>query len=92
MLLIWSWKLLRLQSITSSYSAAILLPDATNILKKKRISFKAEEKNEVLKILSHCDSSATLDLGVMEIERLYPKFNGLTTRKIEMMWRLNEGK
>jgi len=45
----------------------------------------------VLKILSHCENKTTLDLGVMEIERLCPKFNGLTTKKIEM-WRVNEGK
>ena len=50
---------------------------------------QSEDKNEVLKILSHCESKDTLELGVKEIERLCPKLNGLTTRKIEM-WRVNE--
>jgi len=45
---------------------------------------QSEDKNEVLKILSHCESKDTLELGVKEIERLCPKLNGLTTRKIEM--------
>jgi len=67
----------------------ILLPGVPNILKKKRLTFKSEDKNEVLKILSHCESKDTLELGAKEIERLCPKLNGLTTRKIEM-WRVNE--
>mmetsp|Transcript_17979 Transcript_17979/g.24645 ORF Transcript_17979/g.24645 Transcript_17979/m.24645 type:complete len:120 (+) Transcript_17979:328-687(+) len=70
---------------------AILLPASTTLLKKTRFTYRAEKKKEVLNILSHCITKESLDLGVLEIERLCPAFNGLTTRKIEM-WRVNEGR
>jgi len=71
-----------------SSASKVLLPNALNVLRKRKRTFLSHDRSTILDILSNNNTKANLQSGIKEILDACPKFVGLNMTKINR-WRIS---